>query len=208
MAVLLASQPTASTCSPTWPPRRNTFSGPSPGTRTPGRQLNSLGRGDGQVTDAVAGRVVDRVGDGGGAHDADLAHALGTHRVQVRVVLLHPHGLGVLDVGAGGDVVLREVVVEEVLVPLVDDRLLHRRHADARGHGADELRTGERLVDDATGRAHAEQPQHPCHSKTSAPRTSRRRRVAFQRDDDKLCKNLSLMSVLAQVVAITEKRRS
>src|SRR3954463_3638136 len=72
------------------------------------------GRGDGQVADTAAGRVVDGVGDGGGgAHDADLTDTLGAHRVQVRVVLLHPDGLDVLNVGAGGDVVLRQVVVEE-----------------------------------------------------------------------------------------------
>lgn len=45
-----------------------------------------LVRGDRKVADPDAGRVADRVGDGGRvAHDADPANALGAHRVDVRV---------------------------------------------------------------------------------------------------------------------------
>ena len=50
-----------------------------------------LVQGDGQVSDADAGGVVDGVGDGrGGADDADLADPLGAHRVDVRVLLVEP----------------------------------------------------------------------------------------------------------------------
>ena len=38
---------------------------------------------------------------------------------------------------------------------------LHQRHAQAHGHAADELRPGQRRVDDPPGGEHTEQPRHP-----------------------------------------------
>jgi hypothetical protein len=106
--------------------------------------------------------VVDGVADrGGGTDDADLADPLGAHRVQVRVGLLDPHRVDVLHVGAGRDVVLRQVPAHEPALGLVDDGLLHQGHAEAHGHAADELRPGQRGIDDPPGGEDAEQARHP-----------------------------------------------
>src|SRR6266511_2030414 len=86
------------------------------GCRLAGGQ--ELVEGDRQVSYPDAGGVVRGVGDrGGGTHDADLADALGTHRVDVWIVLVHPERFDRADVGVGGDVVLGEVVVDHVPVP-------------------------------------------------------------------------------------------
>src|SRR5256885_765484 len=75
-----------------------------------------------------------------GADDADLPDALGAHGVELVVVLVEPDRVDVLDVGARGDVVLREVVVEVVAELVVHEALLVQRHRQAHGHAADELR--------------------------------------------------------------------
>src|SRR5437868_12209023 len=73
------------------------------------------GRGDGQVADTDPGGVVNGVGDRrGGADNANLADALGAHRVQVRVRLLNPCRLDVTDIRAGRDVVAGEIAVNVV----------------------------------------------------------------------------------------------
>src|SRR5271170_7175042 len=114
-----------------------------------------LGGGDGEVADAAAGRVVDGVADGcGGAGDADLADALGAHRVQVRVVFLDPRRVQVLHVGVGGDVVLREVPAGEAAVCRVYVGTLHQRHAQAHRHRPGELGAGQRRVDNPAGGEH------------------------------------------------------
>src|SRR3954453_21303223 len=100
-----------------------------------------------EVADADGGRVVNGVGDRRGrAHDADLADALGAHRVEVGVVLLEPGRLELLDVRAGGDVVLGEVVVEVAAKLAVEDSPLVQGHGQAHVHPADELRAGGQRV--------------------------------------------------------------
>jgi hypothetical protein len=80
----------------------------------------------GNGPDADADGVVNGVGDGGGhPDDADLAGALGAHRVVVRVVLIDPGGLDVLGVGACGDVVAGQVTVDDVAEPRRPPRSLH-----------------------------------------------------------------------------------
>src|SRR5262245_186880 len=66
-----------------------------------------LGGRDRQVADALTRGVVDRVRDcGGGADNADLADSLAAHRIQVRVFLIDPGHVDVVDVGAHRYVVL------------------------------------------------------------------------------------------------------
>jgi hypothetical protein len=56
--------------------------------------------------------VVGGVGDrSGSADDADLADASGAHRAGVQVAFVEPDRVEVADIGIGGDVVAREVVV-------------------------------------------------------------------------------------------------
>ena len=81
--------------------------------------------------------------------------------VDVRVVLVEPVRVDVGDVGAGGDVVLGEVVVDHVAEARVEHALLVQCHGQAHGHAADELRPGGARVDDPAGGEHAEQPRHP-----------------------------------------------
>ena len=123
-----------------------------------------LGRGDRQVADAAAGRVVDGVADrGGGADDADLADALA-----------RPSGSG-----AGrpprsrpprcrgtsaqvGDVVLGEVVADEVAEPR-RPRRVSSISAIPRPMVMPPMNweRASRRVDDPAGGEHPEQPRHP-----------------------------------------------
>src|SRR5215210_3250363 len=106
-------------------------------------------RCDGKVAYAYARGVVDGVGDGGRrADDTDLAYPFGTHRVDVRVLLVDPGDVDLAHVGVGGDVVLGEVVVYDVPEPFVYQALLVQRHTETHRHPADELRTGGLGVDD------------------------------------------------------------
>src|SRR5262245_48942665 len=65
---------------------------------------------DRQVAYALAGRMIDRVGDGRRyADDADLADALDAEGIDGAVGLVDEDHLDVLDVGVGGNVVLGDV---------------------------------------------------------------------------------------------------
>ena len=77
---------------------------------------------DAQVADADAGGVVEGVGNGGvGASDADLADSVGLRGADVAVGLLDEVDVDAADVGADGDAVLGQVVVDVVAVLLVED---------------------------------------------------------------------------------------
>src|SRR6185436_20744262 len=83
--------------------------------KSPRRQSSQEGvRGQWKLPHPDARRVVGRVGDRGCcAHDPDLAESPSPQRARGRFMLLEPDCLEVLDVCAGGDVVVREVVVHD-----------------------------------------------------------------------------------------------
>src|ERR1044072_4295980 len=93
-----------------------------------------------QIAHPLSGRMVEGVGDRRcRAHDAQLADALAAHRVGGVVPLVQPDRLQLRDVGVGGDVVAREVMVGEVAEDRVDLADLQQRHRQAHRHGAQEL---------------------------------------------------------------------
>ncbi len=102
--------------------------------------LHDFVEGDGEVADALAGGVVDGVGDGsGGSGDADLADAAGTEGVELVVGDVEGGDVDLVDVGVDGDVVLGEAFVDGATVDGVDEGFFVEGHADSPDDAADEL---------------------------------------------------------------------
>ena len=67
-----------------------------------------------------------RVGHGGGkAHEADFAEALGPDGVEDGIGLVEENDVDVGHIGAGGNVLLGEVVVYETAVAVVEHGVFH-----------------------------------------------------------------------------------
>ena len=87
----------------------------------------------------LSGGVIDRIGDrGGDTDDADLAQALHAEPVAV-VRLLDENHLDVVYVGVHRHMILGDVGVHDAAEPVIDQRLLVQRHADAPDHAAEDL---------------------------------------------------------------------
>src|SRR6266478_8743264 len=116
-----------------------------------------LVRRGGEVADARAGRVMDRVDDRRArAADAELAKPLAAERAAVRVGLIDKYRVDRADIGVHHDMVARQVLVDERAEALVDVVLLHQRAADAPDHPADHLRARGFWIENTAGRKHAE----------------------------------------------------
>src|SRR5688572_24474668 len=110
--------------------------------------LQQLVRRDGQLADAPARGVEDRVGDGrGDADHPQLAHALDPERVDDRVLLLDEQRLDLVHVGVDGDVVVLQVRVHDAAVTVVYLGRLLQGHADAPDDAADLLTVRSLRVD-------------------------------------------------------------
>ena len=65
--------------------------------------------GDRQVADADARCMRDGIGNGGsGTNNPQFTNALCPHRVDMRIVLVNPGDVGSIDIGMGGNMVLRK----------------------------------------------------------------------------------------------------
>src|SRR4051812_14660768 len=113
--------------------------------------------GDRQVPNALSGRVINRVGNGGcDADDADLPDALDAERIDGFVPLVDEDDLDVVHVCVHRDMILGDVGVHDAAEAVIDERLLVQRHADAPDHGAHDLAGGGLRVQAAAGRDRAD----------------------------------------------------
>ena len=103
-------------------------------------------------------RVRDR---GGGAHDAQLAYAFDSQRVDLAVLFVNPADLDGRDVGMSGNVVLGEIIIGLVAELRVHDPGFMQGHAEPHGHAADELGPGRDGIDDP---ARGKHPDHAVHA--------------------------------------------
>src|SRR5260221_1899444 len=130
-----------------------------------------FGRSGGEVADAVAVRVMDRVDDRRArAADAELAKPLAAERAAVRFGLIEKYRVDRAEIRVHHDMVARQVLVDERAEALVDVILLHQRAADAPDHPTDHLRARGFWIENTAGRKHAEHapnadlPGIPIHS--------------------------------------------
>ena len=76
---------------------------------------------DRQVAHALAGGVMDRVGDGGGnADDADLAHPLDAEWIDDAVRLVDEDDIDVVHVGVHRDMIFGNVRIHDAAESMVD----------------------------------------------------------------------------------------
>src|SRR5262245_50963244 len=107
------------------------------------RRSEQLVRGYRQIVDALAGRVVDGVGNRGRhSDDADLAQPLGAERVDELVLFGDEDHFEVVHVGVHRDVVVREAVSHKAAKLAVEHALLLERHPNAADQAADDLAAG------------------------------------------------------------------
>src|SRR5919106_693089 len=125
--------------------------------RDASRSLQQLLRRDGQVADALSGRVVNGVGDRrGDAHDRELADPLDAERVGVRVGLTDKEGVDRRGVCVGGDEVARKVGGDELAQHGVHRALFQERHPEPPGDPAYGLIPGRLRIE---YRAYVEDPE-------------------------------------------------
>ncbi len=104
----------------------------------------------------------DRVRDRGcSPHDADLAEPLHPERAYLVVPFIDENDFDVLDIGMGGHVVFREIVVHDLAESVIRHRLLVQRHADAHDHAAEYLASSSLRIEDATRCRRTDDAGHP-----------------------------------------------
>ena len=117
---------------------------------------------DRQVAHALAGRVIDRIGDRRrDPDDADLADALDAERIDDRVRLVDEDHLDVVDVGVHRHVVFGEIGIHDPAELVVDQGFLVQRHADAHDHAAQDLAARGLGIEDAPGGNGADHARDP-----------------------------------------------
>ena len=94
-------------------------------------------RSDGNIPDALAGGMKNRVRDGsGGAGNSNFADPLGPDRAHMRIIFLNHDDIQRTDIRIRRNVVLRKVVIHETPQAFVVDRVFVERQTDASNHVA------------------------------------------------------------------------
>src|SRR5262249_29300345 len=114
---------------------------------------------DRKVPDAPAGRVIDRVRDGGAdADNADLAQALGAEGIDDLVVLIDEDHVDVMHVRVHREVIVREIVSHEAADGVVEHAFFLECHADTPDDRPDDLAASGLGTQDAAAGNRANDP--------------------------------------------------